>query len=97
MQYHRIRQALRDALNGDAERVDPAVRRGLTVLAVASDDAEAGMVAFEQRQTEQVEHLTTIVDRLVVSVDALKRSLYGFTAILVATLVAVITDHLPRV
>lgn len=45
----RVRVALRDALNGDAERVDPAVRRALTVLAVNGDDAEDRMARLEQR------------------------------------------------
>lgn len=47
----RVRSALRDALNGDAETVDPAVRRGLTVLAVASDDLEERFDRIERKIT----------------------------------------------
>lgn len=40
MPDRRVRTALRDALNGDAADIDPAVRRGLVVLAVAQDDGD---------------------------------------------------------
>lgn len=50
MPDRRVRTALRDALNGDAERIDPAVKRGLLVLAVAQDDADDRIAAFIERQ-----------------------------------------------
>lgn len=47
----RVRRALRDALNGDVADVDPAVRRGLFVLAVATDDLEDRFNRIERRIT----------------------------------------------
>lgn len=39
------RQAVRDALNGDYENVDPAVRRALVALAQETDDHSAKVEA----------------------------------------------------
>lgn len=80
MSERRVRQALRDALNGDAETVAAPVRRGLLVLAVAQDDAEDRTAEFERRQTEQM-------DRVVETVDSMKKALYGTGAFVATTII----------
>lgn len=64
----RVRTALRDALNGDADTIDPAVRRGLTVLAVASDDIEERFERLESSFNRIERKITSATATIVVSV-----------------------------
>lgn len=86
MPDRRVRQALRDALNGDADTVDAPVRRGLLVLAVAQDDADDRFDRIEQK-----------FEKVAESVDALKRAVYGTAALITAAIVAIVGDVLPKV
>lgn len=77
MPDRRVRTALRDALNGDAETVDPPVRRALLVLAVAQDDAD-----------DRHEKLEASFREVVDTVDALRKAVYGATATIVTSFAA---------
>lgn len=64
----RVRTALRDALNGDADSIDPAVKRGLVVLAVASDDIEDRFESLEGRFASLERKITSATTTIVVAV-----------------------------
>lgn len=64
----RVRTALRDALNGDADTIDPAVRRGLTVLAVATDDIEERFERLEASFDRIERKITSATTSIIVAV-----------------------------
>lgn len=86
MPERRHRTALRDALNGDADTVQPPVRRALTVLAVGLDDGDDQYARLEKK-----------FDRVADSVDSLKRAVYGVGSLMVAAIIAIVGDVLPKV
>lgn len=74
-------------MNGDADTVDPPVKRGLLVLAVAQDDADDRSVELEHRMTTRVDKIEEKVDGVVEVVDGLKRAVYGTGTFIVTTIV----------
>lgn len=86
MHDRRVRAALRDALNGDADTLDPAVRRGLFVLAVAQDDIDdkVGALAGSVKQIRsEFEGLRRTV---VVTGGGIVTTVVGCTAAIISRL-----------
>lgn len=86
------RQAITDAMNGDVDSIDPAVRRALVALATQHDsDCVEQSDRWEQFKVERTEIVNNIVGRYEDEMERLDRRITVLTRLLVSTSVTLLT------
>ena len=89
--HRKTRRAVEDALNGDIENIDSAVRRALYAISTEQDEHAEKM---DEAHTEIMDQVKTMFARFEKTVNKLQAAL---STIAVSMLVAVATYALQRV